>query len=68
MNEEFSKLALEAMDFHGAIDTDTDFKLTNDELQKFAELIVQKCIKISQVGSITENKLKEHFGVNNATN
>ena len=31
--------------------------------QKFAELIIKECIKISQVGSITENKLKEHFGV-----
>lgn len=31
--------------------------------QKFAELIIKECIEISQVGSITENKLKEHFGV-----
>ena len=31
--------------------------------EKFAELIIKECIEISQVGSITENKLKEHFGV-----
>jgi hypothetical protein len=31
--------------------------------QKFAELIVKECIEISQVGSITESKLKKHFGV-----
>ena len=31
--------------------------------QKFAELIVNECIEISQVGSITESKLKKHFGV-----
>ena len=30
---------------------------------KFAELIIQECIEISQVGSITESKLKEHFGI-----
>ena len=32
-------------------------------LEKFAELIVKECIEISQVGSITETKLKKHFGV-----
>ena len=31
--------------------------------EKFAELIVRECIEISQVGSITEEKIKEHFGV-----
>lgn len=30
---------------------------------KFAELIVRECIEISQVGSITEEKIKRHFGV-----
>ena len=31
--------------------------------EKFAELIVRECIEISQVGSITEEKIKQHFGV-----
>jgi hypothetical protein len=31
--------------------------------QKFAELIVGECIEVSQVGSITAGKLKQHFGV-----
>jgi hypothetical protein len=35
----------------------------NASLPKFAELIVKECIEISQVGSITESKLKKHFGV-----
>jgi hypothetical protein len=42
------------------------FKETKDyyaTMQKFAELIVKECIEISQVGSITESKLKKHFGV-----
>ena len=35
-----------------------------EELEyKFAELIVRECIEISQVGSITETKLRQHFGV-----
>ena len=33
------------------------------ECKKFAELIVQECIEISQIGSITEEKIKRHFGV-----
>lgn len=41
MNERIFKLALEAMDFQGAVDTDTELKLTNSELEKFAELIVK---------------------------
>jgi hypothetical protein len=35
----------------------------NASLPKFAELIVKECIEISQVGSITESKLKKHFGL-----
>ena len=33
------------------------------ETEKFAELIVKECIEISHVGSITEDKIKKHFGV-----
>ena len=35
----------------------------NGNIEKFAELIVKECIEVSQVGSITEDKLKRHFGV-----
>ena len=48
MNERIFKLSLQAMDFHGAIDTDTELKLTNNELKKFAELIVRECINVSE--------------------
>ena len=34
-----------------------------EAIEKFAELIVRECIIISQVGSITETRLKQHFGV-----
>ena len=36
---------------------------TPEFLERFVELIVQECIVISQVGSITEEKIKRHFGV-----
>jgi hypothetical protein len=70
MNEQIFKLALKAMDFQGAVDTDTELKMTNDELAKFAELIVRKCIKDCRdmfvVDSVSWNLLNEkleHFGV-----
>jgi hypothetical protein len=71
MNERIFKLALKAMDFQGAVDTDTELKMTNDELAKFAELIVSKCVEQSlkvshrndDMGSIIANMIKQHFGV-----
>ena len=71
MNERIFKLALKAMDFQGAVDTDTELKMTNDELAKFAELIVCECVEQSlkvshrndDMGYIIANMIKEHFGV-----
>ena len=65
MNERIFKLALQAMDFHGAIDTDTELKLTNDELEKFAELIVKECLSYTEEGDLDFMKfmIKKHFGV-----
>lgn len=76
MNERIFKLALEAMDFQGAVDIDTELKLTNSELEKFAELIVRECAEIAQKsGNITNksdqakaeatriyHKINDHFG------
>jgi hypothetical protein len=75
MNERIFKLALEAMDFQGAVDIDTELKLTNSELAKFAELIVREFSKQVQIegrfGLEREQTLirlccenaKKHFGV-----
>ena len=74
MNEQIFKLALKAMDFQGAIDIDTELKMTNSELAKFAELIVKECISALDekiYRSIDGDGdeiwadliLKEHFGV-----
>jgi hypothetical protein len=68
MNERIFKLALKAMDFQGAVDIDTELKLTNSELEKFAELIVRECAELATKeynnrGAIHGNDLLEHFGV-----
>ena len=64
MNERIRKLAeqakTESSQWLGSKPATT---ITYDELYKFAELIVRECIIISQVGSITETRLKQHFGV-----
>jgi hypothetical protein len=50
------------MDFQGAIDIDTELKLTNSELAKFAELIVQECSDLVMNDENAFDILK-HFGV-----
>jgi hypothetical protein len=57
MNERIRELARQS----GIIQYDSDGKAS--EVERFAELIVRECIEISQVGSITEEKIKKHFGV-----
>ena len=71
MNERIQKLVEQAGgEFWQRIESDgvlnKEAYITFDppqSLEKFAELIVRECIEISQVGSITESKLKKHFGV-----
>lgn len=57
LNEHIFKLASKAMNFHGAVDIDTELKLTNIELEKFAELIVRecvsKCVFVADMATIT---------------
>jgi hypothetical protein len=72
MNERIFKLALKAMDFQGAVDIDTELKITNSELAKFAVLIVRECATMcinegrahdQWFGSHCAITVKEHFGV-----
>jgi hypothetical protein len=69
MNERIFKLALKAMDFQGAVDIDTELKLTNSELAKFAELIVRECADSVQfyykdhMCEVIAHDMKQHFGV-----
>lgn len=62
MNKRIQLLAQQATTIEYGIDNGFD-RVTFDK-EKFAELIVRECIQISQVGSITEEKIKKHFGVN----
>ena len=59
MNERIKELALQVQrtEMPGVLFAHPEF------VEKFAELIVRECIEISQVGSITEEKIKQHFGV-----
>lgn len=62
MNERIRKLAEQNGFIHEWMTTgEKNDKLKS--LERFAEMIVRECIEISQVGSITESKLKKHFGV-----
>jgi len=71
MNERIQKLVEQAGgEFWQRIESDgvlnKEAYITFDppqSLEKFVELIVRECVEISQVGSITESKLKKHFGV-----
>ena len=69
MNERIFKLALEAMNFQGAIDTNTELKLSNSELEKFAELIVRECMTVTKDYTCNQGwdysapvALARHFG------
>lgn len=42
--------------------TGPNYLISSQELEKFAVSIIKECIIISQVGSITETRLKQHFG------
>jgi len=64
MNERIKELKGITLDKHFSYTwTTMDYDDVNRFAEKFAELIVRECIEVSQVGSITADKLKQHFGV-----
>lgn len=71
MNKRIQELAEQAKDYarkHVEECRHYDHYMEHNEYElrfeeKFAELIVKECIEISHVGSITEDKIKKHFGV-----
>ena len=69
MNERIKELASNALEWP---DTDNDglTVFNNDELEKFAELIVAECMnvlaesrEVRQTAYYYRNKIAEHFGV-----
>jgi hypothetical protein len=63
MNERIKELALQA-EF-----SERDLHIQGDNFQRFAELIVQECLRQSKevvipiTADAIESKIKEHFGV-----
>ena len=66
MNERAKQLALQTLK-HPDNDNDGLTVFDNDELEKFAELIVKECAamtrNLSAHGKLAEKAVKEHFGV-----
>jgi len=69
MNEQAKQLALQALK-HPDNDNDGLTVFDNDELEKFAELIVRECAEVADNADATREKwqsigkfVKEHFGV-----
>ncbi len=71
MNQRIKQLVEQALK-HPDTDNDGLTVFDNDELEKFAELIVKECAGISEQhnrnyytshGQIIADKIKEHFGV-----
>jgi hypothetical protein len=66
MNERIKQLAEQALK-HPDTDNDGLTVFDNDELEKFAELIVRECADIVDTaisdGGVDGRILKEHFGV-----
>ncbi len=67
MNERIRELAKQALK-HPDTDNDGLTVFDNDELEKFAELIVRECAEVSHCnfhvdGVTLGNIMKEHFGV-----
>ena len=66
MNERAKQLALQALKYP---DNDNDglTVFDNDELEKFAELIVRECAEIARLNTRVDSKvylmIQEHFGV-----
>lgn len=61
-------LVKDSTDKFEALAANANFNIYHSDIwrgtaRKFAESIVLECIKISQLGSISESKLKKHFGV-----
>ena len=69
MNERAKQLALQTLK-HPDNDNDGLTVFDNDELEKFAELIVRECAEVADNADATREKwqsigkfVKEHFGV-----
>ena len=71
MNERIRELAWQAANGMLSYDAEGDFRLSEKEVEKFAELIVKECAEIVQEGRWMvppsqhqlARSIKQHFGV-----
>jgi len=71
MNERIRELAWQAANGMLSYDAEGDFRLSEKEVEKFAELIVRECAEIVQEGRWMvppsqhqlARSIKQHFGV-----
>lgn len=67
MNERIKELIIETIGKEGVIDSRAfgHWALSDEELEKFAKLIVQECARIAdnQEDYLTAKIIKQHFGV-----
>ncbi len=62
MNERIRRLAEQALK-HSDTDNDGLTVFDNDELEKFAELIVRECASIAHGSDMPSKDIKEYFGI-----
>jgi hypothetical protein len=73
MNERIRELAWQAANGMLSYDAEGDFRLSEKEVEKFAELIVKECENVSlknshrndDMGAIIARQIKQHFGMSN---
>ena len=75
MNEQIAALIIKTVGKEGVINSQAfgHWALTDDDLEKFAELIVQECLERvwysredginGNVSEVIKDRIKEHFGV-----
>jgi hypothetical protein len=68
MNERIMELAMQAADGMLSYDAEGEFRLNQQEVFKFAELLLQECIDLANHSNVTGvsvigERIKEHFGI-----
>jgi hypothetical protein len=71
MNERIRELAWQAANGMLSYDAEGDFRLSEKEVEKFAELIVKECENVSlknshrndDMGAIIARQISKHFGI-----
>ena len=68
MNERIRELAFQSTGGMLSYDAEGSFRLSEQEVEKFAELLLQECIDLANHSNVTGvsvigERIKEHFGI-----